>query len=54
MPWWVWLLAAWAVIAAVVALWLGGAARLIKREERLDAQRATAWDLSDADRRAAG
>ena len=54
MPWWAWLLATWVLVAAVVAVWLGGAAGLIKREERLDAQRASAWDPSDIDHRAAG
>ena len=54
MPWWVWLLVAWSAMAAVAALWLGGAARLIKREERLDLERTTAWDPNDVDHRAAG
>ena len=54
MPWWVWLLVTWALIAAVAALWLGGAARLIKREERLDLERATAWEPPDVDHRAVG
>ena len=34
MAWWGWLLAAWAVIAVLLALGMGAAARVIKREER--------------------
>ena len=54
MPWWAWLLVAWTSIAAVAALWLAGAARLIKQEERLDLERATAWEPPDVDQRAVG
>ena len=54
MPWWVWVLLSWAVVATVAAVWLGGAAALVKREERLDLARATTWEPPDVDRRAVG
>ena len=54
MPWWAWLLVTWGIFAAVAALWLGGAARLIKRDERLDVGRAAAWHPPDVDHRAVG
>jgi hypothetical protein len=34
MAWWVWLLIGWTSVAVVVALVLGGAARVIKHHER--------------------
>jgi hypothetical protein len=37
--WWTWLLVGWAVVATVLALWLGSAARCIKHAERLAAER---------------
>ena len=33
MPWWAWLLIGWALLAVPFALWLGGAAKLIRRRE---------------------
>ena len=39
MAWWAWLLLGWAVVAMLLALWLGKVARHIKRRERLDAER---------------
>jgi hypothetical protein len=38
MAWWAWLLLCWAFVATAAALWLGAAARHIKRTERLDAE----------------
>jgi hypothetical protein len=34
MAWWGWLLLAWALVAVLVALGMGAAARTIKREEQ--------------------
>jgi hypothetical protein len=34
MSWWAWLLIGWIVVASIAALWLGAAARVIKRRER--------------------
>jgi hypothetical protein len=39
MAWWAWLLLGWVVLAALLALWLGAAARRIKQIERLEAAR---------------
>jgi hypothetical protein len=33
MTWWAWVLVGWALLALPFALWLGGAARLIRRRE---------------------
>ena len=33
MTWWAWVLIGWALLALPFALWLGGAARLIRRRE---------------------
>jgi hypothetical protein len=33
MPWWVWLLVIWGVVALVAAFWLGAAAAIARRRE---------------------
>jgi hypothetical protein len=45
MAWWAWLLLAWLVLATLLALWLGRAARRIKQMERLDAERRSPEEL---------
>jgi hypothetical protein len=34
MPWWLWGIAAWVIVAIVVALWLGRAATIARERER--------------------
>ena len=45
MPWWVWLLVLWCVLALVGGLWLGAAAKVVRRRERarLDASIDQEW-----------
>ncbi len=34
MPWWVWLLSIWGVVAVAGAFWVGAAAAIARRRER--------------------
>jgi flagellar biosynthesis/type III secretory pathway M-ring protein FliF/YscJ len=53
MPWWGWLLVAWAVVATVAALWLGATAAIARRRERATRARQYAAEAADRSQRAA-
>ena len=44
MPWWGWLLVAWAVLGTAAGLWMGAAAGVARRRERV----ARAHETADA------
>ncbi|WP_222192765.1 hypothetical protein [Modestobacter italicus] len=55
MPWWAWVLVAWALVATGGALWLGQAALAVKRQEQKDLDRhIAAFEQPAADHRLAG